>query len=54
MQNYPNVKLNAYHIKIRDFACFRASVAKFFDFPLYYYSRVDVDEPLPRFVRRLL
>ena len=35
MQNHPNIKLNAYHMKIRDCACFRALVAKLFDFPSY-------------------
>ena len=33
MQNHPNIKLNAYHMKICDGACFRALVAKLFDFP---------------------
>ena len=34
MQNHPNIKLNAYHMKIRDYACFKALAAKLFDFPL--------------------
>ena len=41
MQNHSNIMLNAYHIKICDSACFRASVAKFFDFPLYYIQQIN-------------
>ena len=35
MQNYSNIKLNAFHMKIGDCACFRALVAKLCDFPSY-------------------
>ena len=40
IQNHPNIKLNAYHMKIRDCAYFRALVAKLFDFPSYLVSYV--------------
>ena len=50
IQNYPNIKLNAYHMKIRDCACFKALAAKLFDFPSYVCIFLVWSKPLTVYV----